>query len=114
MGDMDAETIQMACNAAKALNKYFDARRRLDHLRGDDGDHRVSRSTLMNQTNDVACFSDEIRNEVKSGFGCEGEPRFITGGKRNILMLFANIKGQPSNMTADAPGDVVQYWPMTT
>lgn len=111
MGDMDAETIQMACNAAKALNpNILMLGEGWITYEGDDGDHRVAADQRwMNQTNDVACFSDEIRNEVKSGFGCEGEPRFITGGKRNILMLFANIKGQPSNMTADAPGDVVQY-----
>ncbi|UZQ84825.1 hypothetical protein ODU73_001889 [Thermoclostridium stercorarium] len=63
----------------------------------------------MDKTDDVGVFSDEIRNELKSGFGHEGEPRFITGGARDIQTIFNNIKGQPGNVKADNPGDVVQY-----
>ncbi|WP_342542123.1 pullulanase [Paenisporosarcina sp. FSL H8-0542] len=63
----------------------------------------------MDKTDDVGVFSDEIRNELKSGFGSEGEPRFITGGARNIDTIFNNIKGQPSNTADDDPGDMVQY-----
>ena len=63
----------------------------------------------MNKTDDVGVFSDEIRNELKSGFGSEGEPRFITGGARDIQTIFNNIKAQPSNTPADDPGDMVQY-----
>ncbi|MBA2133469.1 pullulanase [Capillibacterium thermochitinicola] len=111
MGDLDAETVQMACDVAKALNpNILILGEGWITYEGDDGDHRVAADQKwMHMTDDAACFSDEIRNEVKSGFGCEGEPRFITGGKRNIMLLFSNIKGQPTNMTADDPGDVVQY-----
>lgn len=63
----------------------------------------------MDKTDDVGVFSDEIRNELKSGFGNEGEPRFLTGGPRDIELIFRNIKAQPSNIPADSPGDVVQY-----
>ncbi|MHA6482469.1 pullulanase X25 domain-containing protein [Paenibacillus sp. strain BS8-2] len=63
----------------------------------------------MNKTDDVGVFSDEFRNELKSGFGSEGEPRFLTRGARHIHTLFRNIKAQPYNTPADAPGDMVQY-----
>lgn len=63
----------------------------------------------MDKTDDVGVFSDEIRNELKSGFGSEGEPRFLTGGARSIDTIFNNIKGQPSNTSEDDPGDMVQY-----
>ncbi|RCX22835.1 secreted pullulanase [Fontibacillus phaseoli] len=63
----------------------------------------------MNQTDNVGVFSDEIRNELKSGYGSEGEPRFITGGARPIESIFNNIKAQPSNTPADDPGDMVSY-----
>ncbi len=63
----------------------------------------------MNQTDNVGVFSDEIRNELKSGFGSEGEPRFITDGARSIESIFNNIKAQPSNTPADDPGDIVSY-----
>jgi len=63
----------------------------------------------MDKTDDVGVFSDEIRNELKSGFGSEGEPRFITGGARDINTIFNNIKGQPGNTADDDPGDMVQY-----
>ena len=111
MGDMDAETVQLAYDAARALNpNVLMIGEGWITYAGDDGDRRVAADQLwMNQTDCVACFSDEMRNELKSGFGCEGEPRFITGGKRNLRTIFANIKGQPSNITADAPGDVAQY-----
>ncbi|WP_410768054.1 pullulanase [Fontibacillus sp. BL9] len=63
----------------------------------------------MNRTDNVGVFSDEIRNELKSGYGSEGEPRFITGGARPIETIFNNIKAQPSNTPADDPGDMVSY-----
>ena len=63
----------------------------------------------MKSTDSVASFSDEFRNELKSGYGCEGYPRFLTNGAREIATIFKNIKGQPGNFTADDPGDVVQY-----
>ncbi|WP_020618602.1 alpha-amylase family glycosyl hydrolase [Paenibacillus daejeonensis] len=63
----------------------------------------------MDKTDDVGVFSDEFRDELKGGFGNEGEPRFLTGGARSIWRLFHNVKAQPSNTPADTPGDMVQY-----
>ncbi|MFS0724028.1 alpha-amylase family glycosyl hydrolase [Paenibacillus sp. 1P07SE] len=63
----------------------------------------------MDKTDDVGVFSDEFRDELKGGFGNEGEPRFLTGGARSIAALFRNLKAQPANTPADAPGDMVQY-----
>ncbi|GBF78416.1 hypothetical protein PA598K_07056, partial [Paenibacillus sp. 598K] len=63
----------------------------------------------MDKTDDVGVFSDEFRDELKGGFGQEGEPRFLTGGARSIDGLIRNLKAQPSNTPADAPGDMVPY-----
>lgn len=63
----------------------------------------------MDKTDSVGVFSDEFRNELKSGFGSEGEPRFITGGARELNTILNNIKAQPSNVPADDPGDMVPY-----
>jgi secreted pullulanase len=111
MGDMDAETVQIAYDAAKELNpNIVMIGEGWITYAGDDGDPRVAADQKwMGKTDSAACFSDELRNEIKSGFGCEGQPRFITGGKRNIQTIFNNIIGKPGNMTADDPGDVVQY-----
>src|SRR5699024_6411300 len=63
----------------------------------------------MQYTESVGSFSDEFRNELKSGFGSEGQPRFITGGKRNIQQIFDNLRANPHNFKATNPGDVVPY-----
>lgn len=111
MGDLDGETIQMTFDEAQKINPDI-------HMvgecwrtyAGDDGDQVVpADQDWMNQTNGVACFSDEIRDELKSGHGIEGEPRFVTGGERNIESIFRNIIAKPENMTEDDPGDVLQY-----
>ncbi|WP_128894903.1 pullulanase [Longirhabdus pacifica] len=114
MGDATYEAVQQAYDAAAKVNpnalfigegwRTFSAAEAEPSLAG-----LGATQDWMNQTNDVAVFSDEIRNELKSGFGSEGEPRFITGGARNLDVIFNNIKGQPSNTPADDPGDMVQY-----
>ncbi|WP_160036104.1 S-layer homology domain-containing protein [Paenibacillus sp. An7] len=114
MGDATYSSIQKAYDAAAALNpnalfigegwRTFSGALADPSLAGQGADQ-----DWMNQTDDVGVFSDEIRNELKSGFGSEGEPRFLTGGARNIDLILNNIKGQPSNTPADAPGDMVQY-----
>jgi pullulanase len=111
MGDHDAESIQIAFNEAKKLNpKIIMIGEGWRTYSGDDGIKATAADQdWMKQTEAVGSFSDEIRNELKSGFGSEGEPRFLTNGSRNIQQIFDNIKGQPHNFDADQPGDVVQY-----
>jgi secreted pullulanase len=114
MGDATAESVQRAYDAAAAINpkalflgegwRTFKGQQEDPALSGKGADQ-----DWMSRTNSVGVFSDELRNELKSGFGCEGEPRFITGGARSIDLLFRNLKAQPSNIPADAPGDVVPY-----
>ncbi|UHA75445.1 pullulanase-associated domain-containing protein [Paenibacillus sp. 481] len=114
MGDATYPAVQKAYDAAAALNpnalfigegwRTFKGHMADPSLAGMGADQ-----DWMNKTNSVGVFSDEIRNELKSGFGSEGEPRFITGGARNIQTILNNIKGQPSNTPADDPGDMVPY-----
>lgn len=114
MGDATYSSIQKAYDAAALLNpnalfigegwRTFSGALAEPSLAGQGADQ-----DWMDQTDDVGVFSDEIRNELKSGFGSEGEPRFLTGGARDIDLILNNIKGQPSNTPADAPGDMVQY-----
>jgi secreted pullulanase len=111
MGDLDGETIQQLYDAALEMNPNV-------HMvgecwrtfAGDDGEEVTpSDQDWMDQTNSVACFSDEMRNEVKSGYGSEGEQRFITGGARSVDTIFNNIIAKPGNTTEDDPGDILQY-----
>ncbi|GAK40554.1 pullulanase [Paenibacillus urinalis] len=114
MGDATSGSIQKAYDAAAKLNpnalfigegwRTFSGANADTELAGQGADQ-----DWMDETNDVGVFSDEIRNELKSGFGSEGEPRFLTGGARDINLIMSNIKGQPTNTPADDPGDMVQY-----
>ncbi|MGD6855727.1 pullulanase [Bacillus infantis] len=114
MGDATYPSIQNAYDAAAAINP--DAlfigegwRTFAGHLADPALEGMGADQDWMDKTDDVGVFSDEIRNELKSGFGSEGEPRFITGGARDLGVIFNNIKGQPSNTADDDPGDMVQY-----
>ena len=114
MGDATHESIQRAFDAAARINpkalfigegwRTFGG-----HLEDPSLAGKAADQDWMDETNDVGVFSDEFRNELKSGFGIEGQPRFLTGGKRPIELIFRNIKAQPTNTPADAPGDMVQY-----
>lgn len=111
MGDLDGETIQILYDDAKKMNpEILMVGECWRTFAGDDGESVIpADQDWMNQTNIVACFSDEIRNELKSGHGIEGEPRFVTGGARPIQNIFNNVIAKPENMTEDDPGDVLQY-----
>ena len=114
MGDATADAVQACYDAAKEINpkaifigegwRTFKGNLEDSALAGKGADQ-----DWMCKTMDVGSFSDEMRNEMKSGFGSEGEPRFLTGGARNIKLIFNNIKGQPSNFKTSSPGSVVQY-----
>jgi secreted pullulanase len=114
MGDATYPSIQNAYDAAAEINPNAlfigeGWRTFAGHISDPDLAGMGADQDWMNKTDNVGVFSDEIRNELKSGFGSEGEPRFITGGARNIGVIFNNIKGQPGNTPADDPGDMVQY-----
>ncbi len=111
MGDLDGETIQIAYNEAKKINpQLLKVGECWRTFAGDDGEDVVpADQDWMDRTNSVSCFSDEMRNEVKSGFGSEGEKRFITGGPRNIQTMYNNVIAKPGNTSEDDPGDILQY-----
>lgn len=111
MGDHDAESIQEAFDRAKELNpNIIMIGEGWRTFAGDEGDPvQPADQDWMQYTEAVGSFSDEFRNELKSGFGSEGQPRFITDGARNVQQIFDNIKAQPHNFVADQPGDVVPY-----
>ncbi len=114
MGDATHDAVQRAFNEAAAINpqtifigegwRTFKGHLEDPALAGMGADQ-----DWMAKTDSVGVFSDEMRNELKSGFGCEGAPMFLSGGPRMINKLFANIKAQPTNTPADSPGDMVQY-----
>ncbi len=112
MGDHDAESIQIAYDKAKEINpNIVMIGEGWRTFVGDenDGDVMPADQDWMQHTESVGSFSDDFRNELKSGFGSEGEPRFITGGARDIQHIYDNLTANPHNFTATNPGDVVPY-----
>lgn len=112
MGNLDLDTLTQAYGKVSELNPQT-----LwigEGWRTFNGDYGVSDVTpadqdAMHLTDAVSVFSDEVRNELKSGFGIEGQPRFLTGGSRPLSLLYANVTAQPANVSEDDPGDIVQY-----
>ncbi len=114
MGDATADAIQRAFDAARAINPQAifigeGWRTFKGHLEDPALTGKGADQDWMAHTDSVGVFSDEFRNELKSGFGSEGEPMFITGGPRRIESLFNAIKAQPANTPAKQPGAMVQY-----
>jgi len=111
MGDHDAQSIQMAYDIAKELNpNILMLGEGWRTFVGDDNDKRMpADQDWVQHTDSLGVFSDEIRDELKSGYNSEGEARFLSGGKRKIGLIFDNIKAQPHNFKATKPRDVVQY-----
>ncbi|EHI70994.1 pullulanase, extracellular [Streptococcus ictaluri 707-05] len=110
MGDHDAQAIDQAFQAAKAINpNTIMIGEGWRTYQGDEGHKEQAADQEMKATDTVGVFSDDIRNILKTGFPNEGTPAFITGGAKDIESLFRSIKAQPANFEADDPGDVVQY-----
>lgn len=112
MGDHDAESIQLAYDAARELNPaVLMIGEGWRTYAGDEGEENVMAADQdwMQHTDGVGSFSDDFRNELKSGFMNEGEPSFLTGGPRAVQRLFDNLTANPHNFTATNPGDVVPY-----
>ena len=114
MGDATSSLVQEAFQAAQEINpqalfigegwRTFSGHLDTPSLEGTAADQ-----DWMAHTDDVAVFSDEFRNELKSGFGCEGEPRFLTGGPRAIKDIYNNIIANPSNTPNTIPANMVTY-----
>lgn len=111
MGDHDAESIQMAYDEAAKLNpNILMIGEGWVTYAGDESDNvQPADQQWMQDTDGVASFSDDMRNELKTGFGSEGEPRFLTGGARSVQRIYDNLTAKPHNFEADDPGDVVPY-----
>ena len=111
MGDLDGETIELAFQQLKKTNpNILMVGEGWITFTGDDGEKTIpADQNWMGLTESASSFSDEMRNEIKSGFGSEGQPRFITGGARDIETIFNNVIAKPGNMPEDDPGDVLQY-----
>ncbi|TVP89649.1 pullulanase [Alkalibacterium sp.] len=112
MGDHDAESIQLAYDAASELNpSVLMIGEGWRTYAGDEGyeDIMAADQDWIQHTEGVASFSDDFRNELKSGFLNEGEPSFLTGGARSIQRIFDNLTANPHNFKATNPGDVVPY-----
>lgn len=111
MGDHDAASIEEAYKAARALNPNLIMLG--EGWRTYSGDENMPTKAAdqdwMKHTDTVAVFSDDIRNNLKSGYPNEGQPAFITGSKRDLNTIFKNLIAQPTNFVADSPGDVIQY-----
>lgn len=111
MGDHDAASVEEAYKAARALNPNLIMLG--EGWRTYSGDENMPTKAAdqdwMKHTDTVAVFSDDIRNNLKSGYPNEGQPAFITGGKRDLNTIFKNLIAQPTNFEADSPGDVIQY-----
>ncbi|MCU0082240.1 pullulanase [Streptococcus danieliae] len=111
MGDHDAETLDQVAQLAREINpQALILGEGWRTYVGDEDDSRLAADQdWMDQTDQVAVFSDHFRNSLKSGYPTEGEPAFLTGGAIKIHDLFQSLKAQPTNFKADQPGDVVQY-----
>ncbi|KXT80369.1 pullulanase [Streptococcus oralis] len=111
MGDHDAASIEEAYKAARALNpNLIMLGEGWKTYTGDENTPvQPADQDWMKKTDTVAVFSDDIRNNLKSGYPNEGQPAFITGGKRDINTIFKNLIAQPTNFEADNSGDVIQY-----
>lgn len=112
MGDHDAQTIQEAYDLAKSINPnvLMIGEGWITYV-GDDEDPNVQAAdqSWMKQSKSVGVYSDEYRNELKSGFENEGYPMFLTGAKRNIEKIFTNLTANPTNFESKHPQSVVNY-----
>ncbi|MFO8070033.1 MAG: pullulanase [Alkalibacterium sp.] len=112
MGDHDAESIQIALDEAEKLNpNILMIGEGWRTFVGDEDSEDVmpADQDWIQHTDRVSSFSDDFRNQLKSGFQNEGEPSFITGGPRSIQHIYDNLTANPHNFTATDPGDVVPY-----
>ncbi len=116
MGDHDADTMEKIYERASEINPdILMLGEGWEVYEGDaledvfQEDIMPADQGWMEHTDTIGVFNDDIRDELKSGFPDEGDPRFITGGPREVERIVDNIKAQPHNFTTTDPGDAVQY-----
>ncbi len=118
MGLVDSVTMQQAYAAASAVNPrvlFVGEGWRMPGVpsRDDQGNPIVAANQdWMTSTDDFGVFSDSFRNIVKGGGLSEGSNAdlgFLTGLNVDKNALLRNLRGDPTNFAADAPGDAVQY-----
>ncbi|HET9552080.1 MAG TPA: hypothetical protein VFP50_03870 [Anaeromyxobacteraceae bacterium] len=123
MGLLDTTTIELAYQAARAEKPDVlfigEGWRMWGGGRDDLGNPAVpANQDWMASTDDAAVFSDSFRDAVKGGGFGEGDDRnvgFITSTSpfnpavSDKAALLRNLRGDPTNFTADVPGDAVQY-----
>lgn len=110
MGLIDAPTVEAGYAACSAINSKVLFIGEGWMMNGDLTTITWCNQNYMNQTNNVACFSDGFRDIFKRGGYNEGQPAFLTGTTKDVNTVIACLKGQPgSPLLADDPGDNVQY-----
>jgi len=109
MGLVDTETISAAYREASRVNPdVIFIGEGWKMYNGPPGTKGADQD-WMNETDDVAVFSDSFRDLLKFGGFNEGVPAFLTGKSVSKKDLFQNLKGQPTNFKARSPANVVQY-----
>ena len=111
MGDLDAETVRQGVEAARRINPdLLVLGEGWRTYVGDEGDPRqAADQDWAKDSPKIAVFSDEFRDTLKSGFGNEGAPRFLTGLAQKANVLFQNLAANPGNFDAGQPDRVVNY-----
>jgi secreted pullulanase len=118
MGLLDSKTILDAYAAARAVNPavlFIGEGWRMSGVppRDDQGNAITAASQdWMTATDDAAVFSDSFRDLMKGGgFGEESDTNagFLTLASVDAAQLLRNLQGDPTNFSADDPGDAVQY-----
>jgi pullulanase/glycogen debranching enzyme len=123
MGLMDSVTIEQAHAAATAVKPdvlFVGEGWTITPGNGvpgrDDAGNPIVPATQqwMTSTDSAAVFSDSFRDAVKGGGLNETSDTnrgFLTGAGPSVdkNALLRNLRGDPTNFTADVPGDVVQY-----
>jgi len=118
MGLMDSKTIEDAYAAAAAINPhvlFVGEGWRMGSLPAtdDQGNPIVqANQDWMIRTDHAAVFSDSFRDVIKGGGMNETSDDnrgFVTLSNPDKAALLRNLRGDPTNFTADMPADSVQY-----
>ncbi|MGC4000434.1 MAG: alpha-amylase family glycosyl hydrolase [Anaeromyxobacter sp.] len=126
MGLIDSGTMTEAYQASAAVNPnvlFLGEGWNMDGgsipSTNDQGEPIVAaKQAWMTSTNDIAVFSDSFRDILKGGGMSEANNDnvgFLTSESTynpvtiDKQQLFANLRAEPTNFTADDPGDSIQY-----